>query len=90
MQRRAYDYENPNATGGWLTPSRRANLADVAAPTLVLVGELDQPSLQGVAKLLGDEIPGAERRELPGVAHVPPMEDPAAFAREVLAFLQRP
>jgi pimeloyl-ACP methyl ester carboxylesterase len=37
--------------------------------------------------MLGDQIPGAERRELPCVAHLPPMEDPQGFAREVLAFL---
>jgi 3-oxoadipate enol-lactonase len=89
MQRRAYDLENPEASGGWLTPSRRDRLAEVSAPTLVLVGELDQPSMQGIAKLLGENIPGAERRDLPGVAHAPPMEDPVGFAREVLAFLQR-
>jgi pimeloyl-ACP methyl ester carboxylesterase len=87
MQRRAYDFENPNATGGWLTQSRRARLADVEAPTLVLIGALDQPSLQGVAAVLGEEIPGAEHRELPGVAHLPPLEDPAGFARVVLEFL---
>ena len=42
MQRAALDLENPAATGGWLTPSRRERLGDVAAPTLVLVGALDQ------------------------------------------------
>jgi 3-oxoadipate enol-lactonase len=90
MQRLAYGLENPDATGEWLTPSRRARLGDVEAPTLVLVGDHDQPSLQRAADLLAEEIPGAaQRRTLRGVAHLPPLEDPTGFAREVIAFLDR-
>ena len=87
MQRLAYDHENPEATGGWLTPSRRDRLGDVRAPTLVLVGELDQPDLGRIARVLADEIPGSRLEELPAVAHVPPMEDPAGFLRAVVPFL---
>jgi 3-oxoadipate enol-lactonase len=90
MQRRALDYENPNADGAWLTPSRRERLSELRSPTLVLVGELDQPSFGQIARFLASEIPGARFAELPGVAHLPPMEDPAGFARAVLAFLDEP
>ncbi len=87
MQRAALDLENPEATGGWLTPSRREQLGDVAAPTLVLVGDLDQRGFRQIARFLAAEIPGAAFEELHGVAHLPPLERPEAFARTVLGFL---
>lgn len=88
MQRAALDLENPAATGGWLTPSRRERLGDVVAPTLVLVGALDQRDFRKIARFLAAEIPGATFEELPGVAHLPPLERPEAFARTVLGFLE--
>jgi 3-oxoadipate enol-lactonase len=87
MQRLALAHENPKATGGWLTSSRRERLGEVRSRTLVLVGELDQPDFGRIARFLAAEIPGARFEELPGVAHLPPMEDPEGFARVVLAFL---
>lgn len=90
MQRAALDHENPAATGGWLTPSRRERLGDVTARTLVLVGALDQRDFRRIARFLAERIPGARFEELPGVAHLPPMERPEAFARTVLGFLEEP
>lgn len=87
MQRAAFDQENPAATGGWLTPSRRERLGDVTAPTLVLVGALDQRDFRRIARFLAGEIPGALFEELPAVAHLPPLERPEAFARTVIGFL---
>jgi pimeloyl-ACP methyl ester carboxylesterase len=88
MQRGALDLENPAATGGWLTQSRRERLGEIAAPTLVLVGALDQRDFRRIARFLAAEIPGAAFEELPGVAHLPPLERPEAFARTVLGFLE--
>lgn len=87
MQRHALDYDNDDAKGGWLTPSRRAALRSIGAPTLVMVGELDQPDFVDIARFLAAEIPGARLEILPDVAHLPPMEDPALFTRAVLDFL---
>ena len=87
MQRRALDYDNDDAKGGWLVESRRARLGDVRAPTLVLVGEFDQPDFAEIARVLASEIPDATFQELAGVAHLPPMEDPAGFSRVVLDVL---
>ncbi len=87
MQRRALDYDNDDAKGGWLVESRRAGLGSLAAPTLVMVGELDQPDFVEIAAALASEIPGARLEILPGVAHLPPMEDPDQFSRAVLGFL---
>jgi pimeloyl-ACP methyl ester carboxylesterase len=88
MQRSALDHENSSATGGWLTPSRRERLGDVTAPTLVLVGALDQRDFRRIARFLAERIPGARFEELPGVAHLPPLERPESFARTVIAFLE--
>jgi pimeloyl-ACP methyl ester carboxylesterase len=87
MQRTALDRENPAAEAGWLTPSRRERLGDVTQPTLVLVGALDQRDFRRIARLLGEDIPGAQLIELPDVAHLPPLERPEAFARTLLQFL---
>lgn len=87
MQRAALDHENPAATCGWLTRSRRERLGEVTAPTLVLVGALDQRDFRRIAQFLAQTIPGAAFEELPGVAHLPPLERPEAFARTALAFL---
>jgi 3-oxoadipate enol-lactonase len=87
MQRAAFEQENPAATGGWLMPSRRERLGDVTAPTLVLVGALDQRDFRRIARFLAAEIPGALFEELPAVAHLPPLERPEAFARAIIAFL---
>jgi len=87
MQRAALEHENPAAEGGWLTPSRRESLGEVTRPTLVLVGALDQRGFRQIARLLAEEIPGAELIELPAVAHLPPLEHPEAFARTLLQFL---
>ncbi len=87
MQRRALDYDNDDAKGSWATESRRARLGEIAVPTLVMVGALDQPDFGEIARFLAAQIPGARFEELPGVAHLPPMEDPGQFIAAVLLFL---
>jgi pimeloyl-ACP methyl ester carboxylesterase len=87
MQRHALDYDNDEAKGGWLTESRRARLGEIRAPTLVAVGEYDQPDFAAIGRHIASRIPDARFELLPGVAHLPPMEDPEAFGRLVLDFL---
>jgi pimeloyl-ACP methyl ester carboxylesterase len=72
---------------GSLEPAASGRLAEVSAPTLVLVGELDQPDLMAIGVHLAREIPGAHVEVLPDVAHLPPMEAPEAFVSRVLEFL---
>jgi 3-oxoadipate enol-lactonase len=95
MQRSAFEtlvraYEGSPEPGpvGWAEPPAAARLADVAAPTLVVVGTLDQPDFRAISKRLADEIPGAESAELEA-AHLPALERPDEFNSIVLDFLAR-
>jgi 3-oxoadipate enol-lactonase len=61
-------------------------LAEVRAPTLVVVGERDQPDFQAIAdELLG--IPLARKVVVPGAGHLVPMEAPGEFNVLLEAFL---
>lgn len=65
-------------------------LAEVRAPTLVIVGERDIGQNQRIANALADGIPGARKLVMAGVGHLPNLEDPAAFNAAVLEFLEEP
>jgi len=70
-----------------LEPPAADRLHEVQAPTLVIVGELDQPrTIQG-ADLLARSIPEARKVVMPGVAHLLNLERPEEFGRIVLDFL---
>jgi len=87
MQRHAYEIDNEEAELSFQVERHREHLGEIAAPTLVLAGELDQEDILDMAPVLAGEIPGARYQVLPGVAHLPPMEEPDAFACAVLDFL---
>jgi len=87
MQRLAIDLENDDAEARGPEPPSAARLAEISAPTLVAVGELDQPDMLAIAEKLAAEIPGARHELLAGVAHLPPMERPDEFARLIRDFL---
>lgn len=70
-----------------LNPPAIERLAEVRAPTLVLVGDLDVPDMLTVADTLTAGIPGARRAVIHGAAHLPSMERPEEFTRLVLDFL---
>ena len=87
MQRQAIDLENDDAQAQSPEPPSNERLAEVTAPTLVAVGELDQPDMVAIAVKLAAGIPGAQHVVLPSVAHLPPMERPGDFALLVRDFL---
>jgi 3-oxoadipate enol-lactonase len=74
--------------GEALEPPSGGRLGEVVAPTLVLVGELDQPDMMKIGKHQAQEIAGARFVAMPGVAHLPPMEAPEEFVRIVTEFLE--
>lgn len=63
-------------------------LAEIKAPTLVLVGEEDVPDMHAIADRLAREIPNARFEKIANTAHVPSMERPEEFDRLVLDFLE--
>jgi pimeloyl-ACP methyl ester carboxylesterase len=67
-------------------PSRAERLAEVAVPTLVLVGELDSLLLEPSHRL-ASAIPGAELVVIPDAGHSPQVETPEAWFDEVTRFL---
>ena len=83
---RALDYldETPYAP-----PERQAvdRLAELRAPALVLVGELDIPDFQIIAEVLAGNIAGARLKVIADSGHIPPLEQPQAFNRALLGFL---
>jgi pimeloyl-ACP methyl ester carboxylesterase len=60
---------------------------EVPAPTLLVVGDHDQPDILRIAERLSHEIPGARLEHIADAAHVPSMERPQEFDRIVLGFL---
>lgn len=88
MQRHAFTIPEPeDAEERPLAPPAIERLAEVRAPTLVLVGDQDIPDKVMVAERLAAEIPGARKAVIPGVAHMVSMEKPAVFGQLVLDFL---
>jgi pimeloyl-ACP methyl ester carboxylesterase len=70
-------------------PAAYERLGKIAAPTLVVWGDLDFPDLQARCRHLTRAIPGAEAAVLAGAAHLPSMECPAAMTDLILQFIQR-
>ena len=72
---------------GSLEPRSADRLGEVSMPTLVVVGELDQPDMMKIGEHLAESINGARLVRIPGVSHLPPMEAPDEFVRIVTEFL---
>ena len=64
-------------------------LADIKAPTLVLIGSRDGRNLLNIADTLASSIPGARKVLIHGSSHHPPVERPREFNRALLDFLGR-
>lgn len=67
--------------------ARRASYAQIKTRTTVLWGELDTVTPPAQGRDVADLISGATLSILPGVGHIPQIEDPAAFQRALVAQL---
>ena len=72
-----------------LEPPAAERLAEIRVPTLVVIGDLDTPKTQAAAAFLSEKISGAQKIIIKGTAHLPNMEQPEEFNRQVLSFLKR-
>lgn len=77
------DWEMANAF------DRLGQLGAIRAPTLILAGERDVLTPAKYAGYLHAHIPGAERVTLAGAGHLFPIEEAAATAAHIRAFLER-
>jgi 3-oxoadipate enol-lactonase len=62
-------------------------LGDIQVPTLIMVGNQDQPDVIDIAGLLTMAIPDAKQVMIPGAAHIINLQHPDAFNRAVLDFM---
>jgi 3-oxoadipate enol-lactonase len=58
----------------------RDAVARLTLPTLIMVGAQDEATPPPMARELAGLLPHATLRELPGLAHVPQLQDPTGFA----------
>jgi pimeloyl-ACP methyl ester carboxylesterase len=71
-------------------PDAWSRLSEVRCPVLVVVGDLDLVHIRARAGELAARIPGARFSVMEGAAHLPGLEQPAAFAALLREFLGRP
>lgn len=84
-----WDWTNTDPAA-WAEPKCEENLGLIAAPTLVVLGEREFSDMRHVADALEAGVPGARKVVLPGLGHLPNMEDAEAFNEVVLDFLANP
>jgi 3-oxoadipate enol-lactonase len=71
-----------------LTPPAGERLSAIGAPTLVLIGGMDQPDAITIGARIAGSVPGARSRWLPDLGHMITAERPAEFLGIAQGFLQ--
>lgn len=73
----------------WYTPdfNPRAQLAKVACPTLVMVGEGDSAVNQDIAAVLVSDILQAKKVVIPGAGHLANLQQPQVFENAIIDFI---
>ena len=82
-----YEAEKNEGKPQRMDPPAARRLADLRAPTLVMVGDLDERSTQLACRHLAEAVPGARLELFRGAAHMLNLEQPEHFNRLVLDFL---
>jgi pimeloyl-ACP methyl ester carboxylesterase len=68
-------------------PDSRPGLAAIKCPTLVLVGDSDEPTPPELAREMADAIPGAKLVVVPDCGHLSTIERPQAVTKALLAWM---
>lgn len=77
----------PDAGEWQRPPSAWPRLAEIAVPTLVVAGKLDERMVLAYADRLASDIPGARQVRLSGSAHLPSLDAAERFTGVVAEFL---
>jgi 3-oxoadipate enol-lactonase len=72
-----------------LKPPAVGRLAEIHAPTLIIVGDRDVPDIQKIVEKLSTDISGAKKVVIRGAGHIVNMEKPDEFNRALFDFLGR-
>lgn len=78
---------NPSGKVERAGPDAKDRLAEIHAPTLVLVGEVDIKDVFEQARAVADVVPGAVLEIVPAAGHFMYLEKPRDFAERVVHFL---
>lgn len=78
---------NPSGKVERAGPDAKDRLAEISAPTLVLVGEVDIKDVFEQARAVADVVPGAELEIVPATGHFMYLEKPQDFAERMVHFL---
>jgi pimeloyl-ACP methyl ester carboxylesterase len=70
-------------------PDSRPGLAAIACPTLVLVGDSDEPTPPELAEEMADGIPGAKLVVVPECGHLSTLERPEAVNKALVELIER-
>lgn len=64
-------------------------LSRIVVPSLIVVGEEDSFTPEPIARMMSDNIPGAQLAVIPGAGHLPNMEAPEQFNNILYDFLEQ-
>lgn len=84
-----YTAAGPGGKAIPLDPPAAGRLAEINAPTLVMIGDLDTSGTQRMVEAMAAGISGAQKHVFTGAAHLPSMEQPGAFNCALQDFLTR-
>jgi len=69
-------------------PDSRPSLAAISCPTLVLVGESDEPTPPPLAREIAEGIRGSRLIVIPDSGHLSTLERPAAATKALVEWLR--
>lgn len=73
--------------GSHAQPLAAERLSEIKSPTLLILGDEDLAGMRAIADKIQQNVRDLKRVDMPGTAHLPPMENPEEFNRIVLDFL---
>jgi 3-oxoadipate enol-lactonase len=91
MTLRSYDQQLPvegKVKAVWPDVSAETRLAEIGAPTLVVVGTADLEDIRSMAEKLVAGIPGARLATIDGAGHLPSLERPEELSALLLDFFR--
>jgi pimeloyl-ACP methyl ester carboxylesterase len=87
MARHVYEVATDAGQPVPLDPPAIERLAEIDAPTLIIVGDQDQPMILEIADRLARDIRGSHLETIHDAAHLPSMEAPKAFHDLVVGYI---